>query len=151
MNWSAWATIWSSTRISQCRLAEYGHWIDSSIPASFGIGQNRVHLERLAGQHRGLGAVDVLVIDLVGDHCTAGCSVRACAVDDVVQHFGLGRSALGCRRHFGLGAVDGFGPTRPRRIIAPAATATAAMASQRRLVELMTGDPTWLSQVTATS
>ena len=36
MNWLACTVTWSSTRISQCRLAEYGHWIEIRIPASAG-------------------------------------------------------------------------------------------------------------------
>ncbi|WP_061006318.1 hypothetical protein [Mycolicibacterium mucogenicum] len=37
MNWSACATISSSTSTSQCRLAEYGHWIDTCMPALAGL------------------------------------------------------------------------------------------------------------------
>ena len=34
MIWLAWTTVCSSTRISQLRLAVYGHWMEIRIPAS---------------------------------------------------------------------------------------------------------------------
>ena len=44
MNCSAFATIASSTRISQCRFDQYGHSMDTACPPAR-IGQHRVHLE----------------------------------------------------------------------------------------------------------
>ena len=47
MNWSACATIWSSTRISQCRFAEYGHWIDTCIAGRSGTSDSTVFASKV--------------------------------------------------------------------------------------------------------
>ena len=70
-------------------------------PRQLGVGENRVDLECLTGQHRGLGAVDVRVIHFVRDDRATGRPIGARAVDDVVEH--LGRGGVGCGLWLGLG------------------------------------------------
>ena len=71
-------------RISQCRFAEYGHWMDICIPASVGVGENSVRPEGSAGKHRG-AAADLGVIDLAGDQRAAGAvPIDSGSVGDVV-------------------------------------------------------------------
>ena len=94
------------------------------------VGQHRVDLERAAGQQGRLVAVDVLVVDLVRDDCSAGRAVCACPVDDVVQYLfarrGLSTSVCGS----GSGSASAVAGNN----CAPAATtATAAIAEPSAL------------------
>ena len=137
MNWSACATIWSSTRISQCRFDPYGHWIDTSMPACLGSVSTVLTSNVRAGQHRRLFAVDVRVVDLVRDHRSAGCAVRAGPVDDVVQHLVAGAAAVRTSGLAGAGSGSAERGRAESTVNPPATTATAAMAGHPRLVELM--------------
>ena len=84
MNWSACATISSSTRISQCRFDPYGHSMETVMPASFGSERTVLTSNVAPGSKRRLVAVDVRVVDLVGHHRPARCAVGASPVRDVV-------------------------------------------------------------------